>query len=328
MGQIHYFQRYSSAENAVTNNTLQLFARIYEYSPKRLADLLSEIIGDDIEIGIDINQQQRSGDSVPDGSIGQRSFKILIETKVSAGVDQPQLERHALQFKGEDQKILLLLTKETIDGSRLQKIAERISEKNPGVLFRNTTFEEICNASRLLFAEFETDISGIVEDYWQYCNDTDLFDQSRYLMRVLPCSVSIKLNKKYGIYYHSSDRGYTDHQFLGIYARKSVHFIWNIESVFDVEWDGAKLSRKCIAGTDTNKFDDRIIGIIEESKTHCGYYTDNGHRFFCGEPIETDFRKISSGGIQGARFFNLKTLLGNIESTEQIANSLKKLTWR
>ena len=29
MPKIHYFQRYSSVENTVTNNTLQLLARIY-----------------------------------------------------------------------------------------------------------------------------------------------------------------------------------------------------------------------------------------------------------------------------------------------------------
>ncbi|WP_323957951.1 hypothetical protein [Aeromonas caviae] len=106
MGQIHYFQRYSSRENAVTNNTLLLFSKIYEHSPLQLANLLSEITGENIEIGIDINQQQRMGDSIPDGSIGQRSFKILIETKVDASIDVGQLERHANQFKGEEQKIL------------------------------------------------------------------------------------------------------------------------------------------------------------------------------------------------------------------------------
>ncbi len=327
MGLIHYFQRYSSRENAVTNNTLLLFAKIYEHSPLQLANLLSEITGENIEIGIDINQQQRMGDSIPDGSIGQRSFKILIETKVDASVDVAQLERHANQFKGEEQKILLLLTKESIEHNRLVNIESKIQSKNPGVVFSNVTFEGICIMSKRLFKEHETQINSIIEDYWQYCNDTDLFYQAKYLMRVLPCGVSLTLNAKYGIYYHPSDRGYTEHRYLGVYANKSVQYIWDIESVFDVIWDGEKLSKQLVNGIDTDKFDQRIIAIIEESKSHCGYYIEEGHRFFCGEPVKTNFRKVSSGGIQGARIFNIKELIGKPGSVEEVSQKLNVLTW-
>lgn len=327
MGLIHYFQRYSSRENAVTNNTLLLFAKIYEHSPLQLANLLSEITGENIEIGIDINQQQRMGDSIPDGSIGQRSFKILIETKVDASVDVAQLERHANQFKGEEQKILLLLTKESIEHNRLVNIESKIQSKNPGVVFSNVTFEGICIMSKRLFKEHETQINSIIEDYWQYCNDTDLFYQAKYLMRVLPCGVSLTLNAKYGIYYHPSDRGYTEHRYLGVYANKSVQYIWDIESVFDVIWDGEKLSKQLVNGIDTDKFDQRIIAIIEESKSHCGYYIEEGHRFFCGEPVKTNFRKVSSGGIQGARIFNIKELIGKPGSVEEVSQNLNVLTW-
>lgn len=327
MGLIHYFQRYSSRENAVTNNTLLLFAKIYEHSPLQLANLLSEITGENIEIGIDINQQQRMGDSIPDGSIGQRSFKILIETKVDASVDVAQLERHANQFKGEEQKILLLLTKESIEHNKLVNIESRIKLKNPGVVFSNVTFEGICIMSKRLFKEHETQINSIIEDYWQYCNDTDLFYQTKYLMRVLPCGVSLTLNAKYGIYYHPSDRGYTEHRYLGVYANKSVQYIWDIESVFDVIWDGEKLSKQLVYGIETDKFDQRIIAIIEESKSHCGYYIEEGHRFFCGEPVKTNFRKVSSGGIQGARIFNIKELIGKPSSVEEISQKLNTLTW-
>jgi hypothetical protein len=82
MPKIHYFQRYSTVENTVTNNTLQLIARIYNYSNGQASKLLTDIIGEPVEIGIEVNQQERATDSVPDGSIIQRSFKVLIESKV------------------------------------------------------------------------------------------------------------------------------------------------------------------------------------------------------------------------------------------------------
>jgi len=114
MSKIHYFQRYSTEENTVTNNTLQLLARIYNYSPAQASKLLSELLGEQIEIGIEIDQQEKGRNSVPDGKIIQRSFKILIESKVDSKVNADQLLRHAQNFAEEAQRFLLLLTKEPI----------------------------------------------------------------------------------------------------------------------------------------------------------------------------------------------------------------------
>jgi hypothetical protein len=72
MPKIHHFQRYSSVENTVTNNTLQLLARIYANSTTQASQLLTELTGELIEIGIEINQQERAESSVPDGAIIQR----------------------------------------------------------------------------------------------------------------------------------------------------------------------------------------------------------------------------------------------------------------
>jgi len=56
--------RYSSKENTVTNNTLQLITRIYNYSNAIASKLLSDIIDESIEIGIEINQQKKANGSV------------------------------------------------------------------------------------------------------------------------------------------------------------------------------------------------------------------------------------------------------------------------
>ena len=146
MSKIHYFQRYSTVENAVTNNTLQLLARIYDYSASQASKFLTEITGESIDIGIEINQQERAKESVPDGAVIQRSFKILIEAKVDAGVDVGQLERHAGGFSNEAQKILILLTREPIGKDKEEDISRTVSKKNPGVVFKSVTYERICKA--------------------------------------------------------------------------------------------------------------------------------------------------------------------------------------
>jgi len=328
MPKIHYFQRYSSVENTVTNNTLQLIARIYTYSNTQASKLLSDIIGEPVEIGIEINQQERARDSVPDGTIIQRSFKILVESKVGAIVDEAQLVRHAKTFSNEAQKILLLLTVQKIDPAAEKLLAEKIAKVQPGALFRNITYEAICGALRGLFQDYESDMKTLIEDYVEYCNDTALFDQSRYLMRIVPCGESAEINRKYGIYFHPSDRGYTKHSYVGIYARKQVQCLWEIDSVFDIEFDGQRLTRTLVQGRDTNEYDDRIKAMIADAKNVCGYDVASGYRFFCGNAArDTQYVKVSAGGIQGARFVNLNEIVGQFNDDTELAQKLRDKSW-
>ena len=327
MSKIHYFQRYSSIENTVTNNTLQLFARIYSYSPARASSFLSELTGETIAIGIEISQQGRAGKSVPDGSIVQRSFKILIEAKVDSPLDTKQLLRHADTFFDEKQKLLLLLTKQSI-GKEEQVIDRLIRAKFPDVIFKNVTYERICNAIKGLFKEHESTMSELVEDYVEYCNDVELFDQARYLLRVLPCSQSIDMNLKHGIYFHTSDRGYTSHAYVGIYANKVVRAILEIESIFDITYEKGILTKTLVSGKDTEEFDNALVEVINEAKKLRNWEISMGHRFFCGKVEDTYFEKTSIGGIQGARFFNLQELLKDVKNLKDTADRLKQLKWQ
>lgn len=328
MSKIHYFQRYSTVENTVTNNTLQLLARIYNYSASQASKFLTDLTGEAIEIGIEINQQERGKDSVPDGAVIQRSFKILIEAKVDSPVDDAQLVKHAGSFTSESQKILILLTKQVITKPEQERLARLISEAVPDVVFRNVTYEAVCNATTGLFKDYESEMAALVDDYVEYCNDASLFDQSKYLMRILPCGKSVEINKRYGIYFHPSDRGYTKHTFVGIYANKTVQTLWALDSVFDVEMKGSKLAKKLVEGRATNEYDEGLVAIVKAAKEECGYDIESGHRFFCGAPQETDYRKTSSGGIQGARFVNLRNELGQFSDAADVASKLRSKQWK
>jgi len=164
MPKVHYFQRYSTTENTVTNNTLLLFARIIDYSPNTASRLLSELTGEPISIGAEISQQSRGKASVPDGEIVQRSFKILLEAKVDAGVDLDQLMRHAQSFGNESRKVLLLLTKPPL-GNLAEDITLKVRSMDPSVVFKSITYEVVCHAIKDLFKEYECAMSAMVEDY-------------------------------------------------------------------------------------------------------------------------------------------------------------------
>jgi hypothetical protein len=330
MAKIHYFQRYSSPENTVTNNTLLLVARIYSYSPTQASNLLNQITGEQIEIGVEINQQGRTESSVPDGAIVQRSFKILIEAKVGSGIDVDQLARHARGFGNESTKILLLLTREKMDGLQESNIRKAIAARTDGmgIVFKNVSYEEICTAVGGLFKDYEFEIKALVDDYIEYCNDTGLSDQSKYLMRVVPCGQSVELNRKYAMYFHPSDRGYTKHSFVGVYEGKRVRFLFAIDSVYDVELKDGKLKKTLIQGRQTDQHDNNIVAMIGDAKRDCGYEIADGHRFFCGRDLfETNYIKRSSGGIMGARNFNLKEILGTFTDAKDIAEKLSGQEW-
>lgn len=332
MPQIHYFQRYSSLENTVTNNTLQLIARIQSYSPQRAAQFLSNLTDTNIDIGVEIHQQQRSGDSVPDGSIIQRSFKILIESKVDSGVDEKQLIRHADSFSNEQVKVLILLTKNALSQVRKNKLSESIKANSPSAIMVCVTYEEVCEQLQGLFLSHETEMNELIEDYVSYCNETDLIDSSKYRLRIVPCGNSFDINKKHQIYFHPSDRGYSKHAYLGIYKHKAVRLIWKIEAVYDVTFDGVTLSKELIEGFEIANIDERLIGMIQDAREECGYEIGSNHRFFCATEIaETEYIKESKGGIQGSRLHDLKKELNELDldksSIQEIADHLSKSRW-
>lgn len=326
MSRIHYFQRYSSIENTVTNNTLLLFGRIYEHSTSAASRLLSELVGEAVYIGLEIAQQNRAGPSVPDGMLIQRSFKIAIEAKVDAYIDFDQLSRHAEGFGNEALRVLLLLTKMDLANDE-RKLLAQLQNRFPGIVIKHITFKDICSTIKELFKPYEQSIIELADDYVAYCNDSGLFDQSSELMRIVPCGESVGINRKYGIYFQPSDRGYTQHAFVGIYNQKSVAAIIEIMSVFDIDLDGDVLQKTLIQGKDSNAYDSAIIGLIRDAKTECDYDIDSAHRFFCGNMVVTDYKKVSSGGIQGARFVNLLDVIGPHAGVEDVASKLSNRTW-
>lgn len=205
----------------------------------------------------------------------------------------------------------------------------RSKQKDPLITFQSTTFEDLCEAAAKLFPEYEREMCDLVDDYVEYCSHSGLLDPSPFLLRIMACGKSIELNKRYGIYFDATDRGYRKHGYVGAYANKRVQVIWKIDSVFDVDYDGSRLQKRRVDGRDTNDYDEKIVAIIREAKEQCGYNVARGCRFFCGEPVLTDYRKKSSGGLMRARFIDLRKALGvkELRGVEEIANRLKDMNW-
>ncbi len=329
MSRIHHFQRYSSPENVVTNNTLQLISQIYAYSPMKAKLLLDDLLEEDLEIGLGIYQQLRGKVSVPDGIINQTSFKILIEAKTGTSIGLDQLLRHLESFGKEEKKILVALTIGQIQEKEFLEFSKAINEKCPGVVFKSITFEDICTSVSQIFEKHEHEIFEVIEDYKAYCHENALISQDQHLLRVVPTGASFELNRKYSVYYHPSYRGYTNHAYLGFYKWKEVRSIMKIEAIYDVTLNGNDLAKKVVSGNSSDIFDSQISGIIRETRQELGWDITEDHRFFCASSCcDTSFVKASPGGIQGARYFNLKELGILDRQTEKIAEQLKNIKWQ
>ena len=72
-----------------------------------------------------------------------------------------------------------------------------------------------------------------------------------------------------------------------------VHAIWEIDSIFDIEYEDGRLEKMLIKGRDTDEYDEKLMQIIEDAKTEFDYFKNgkSRHHFFCGKPEETKYVK-------------------------------------
>lgn len=144
---IHYFQRYHSKENVATANTMLLLSRFYAYSSDKFFRFLkSEIFSDVFEPEIIFNLQEKSKNSVPDATITQESFKLVVETKMSDWFSSDQLIRHLSSFGEERFKVLISLAPTKMSEEKKEDFETKLKEHNTflkyPIIHLNTTFEK------------------------------------------------------------------------------------------------------------------------------------------------------------------------------------------
>lgn len=324
MSTIHYFQRYNSKENVVTNTILHLFSRIHSYSPYRLTSIINEICGEEIPIGLLFEQQKRASASVPDGTISQQALEIRIETKTEATLCKNQLRRHCEDFIGEG-KILLVITPKATE----KKVVDELKKELPQVRISFCTFKQLCDIVFDEFHDYETSIRLIVDDFIQFCADMNLLP-AEGILRVVPCGTSFELNKQYHCYSHPSMRGYSPHDYIGLYLNKSVKLIGKVSVAMDVKVERDGVAFNTVDGIITDSIKNSIKGMINDSNHQLGWdFSHSYTRFFCfDELFETDYHKISKGGIQGNRYIDISEFIGdNKDNIESIANRLRNEEW-
>lgn len=335
MSEVHYFPRYHKHENVVTNNTLLLFRLFYQKSPSLFEALLGELLESDLDLKVGVRMVQQVGSrkgGIPDGSIGQESFKILIETKTNQGTWDSQLLRHLGGFDGAHRKVLLLLNPERVNVSDEVKR----KAKKEGVNVYSRSFENIIHAAEAVVSERDYELQEMVQDYEGFCDHENLLPWTKYYMRSIAAGGSLKENLEHGVYFEDLNKPKLIHGYMGLYARKQIWAIGKVINVVVAELENGELVNVLSDFPDTEVPPDqreRIKAIIEAApQSEGGYHAEKGCRFIVVDRFRPiTFKKRSWGAVRKYRDFDLREWVKyegpELPDTDEIARQLDGREW-
>lgn len=334
---IHYFQRYHEKENVATANTMLLLSRLYSYSADKFFRFLkSEFFSDSFEPEIVFNLQEKSVDSIPDATITQEGFKIVVETKMSDWFYSDQLMRHLNSFGDEKYKVLITLAPELMAEDKKVDFENALKKYNiehtHPVIHINTTFEYLANAVQDVIDDRDYDMQDVLDDFLNYCYDDGLIpvsDSWKY-MRMQLAGTTFDFNIHNNVYYNNADRGFRPHDYLGLYNSKSVRAIGKLcARITAVETENG-MEYQAEFGELTEERKKKILLSIQDGDSHGYDLRTIKHRYFFVEKFyETDFKKITPRAPMGSRIFDLTQFLNtdDLPKTKEIAEILKTKNW-
>lgn len=339
--QIHYFQRYHSKENVDTSNTMLMLSRLYTYSADKFFTMLNALIlheDDSPELSFDL---QAAGDeSVPDAVISQKSFKVVVETKLYNQFGEQQLINHLHQFRNEEIKVLMTLDPKPMQMEFKKNFEKRLKQYNDEqalaayipIKHVNLTFEKLVAAMEDIVDERDTEIAAVLEDFKKYCFDEGLIPDRYKWMRAIVAGTTLEQNINLNLYYDQAGRGFSEHGYVGLYKEKSVRAIGKLKKTVLAEMKDGKLIYQTESGEPATADEiNRIKTAIAQAEQDYGYNLKTiQHRYFIVDKFyKIDFRKASKNPIQKSKYFNLAEMFSyaKMPDTKKIAGDLDGRTW-
>lgn len=331
---ISLFSGYSQSENRVTNYCLLMLKMLYEENPKFLGEILSELTAGRLgsDVGVTFRQQVKVGDSVPDGLIVQSPISIHIETKNWDWFHSGQLERHldalAAQRVGGSKTLIALSRFEKPTEERFREVRRyRDDNYRDSVEFEVVTFDEFINSFSSL--DLPKNLRDAVSDLREFFDDQGLLSRWGTLLDVVNCAGIPEDIEDGGVYMCPASGGAYSHQrcrYFGMYRNKTVEQIALIRAVVDVDLSEGD-SRLKWNNTDDELNEDLCAlatTTVEERRPDAG----PTRVFLLDALVRTDFRKDSSGGMQGSkRYFDTSGLNLQPNDVEELARALAGRGW-
>lgn len=338
--QIHYFQRYHSKENVDTSNTMLMLSRLYNYNADKFFSMLNTLIlQEDESPEISFDLQVAGDESVPDAIISQKSFKIVVETKLYNQFGKQQLMNHLKQFGSEDIKVLLTIDPKPMKADLFAEMASEIKKYNADNINRlihpikhvNLTFEQLVEAMEDIIDDRDTEIISVLDDFKKYCFDEKLIPDSYKWMRAIVAGTTFNDNMELNLFYDQESRKFSEHGYVGLYKDKSIRAIGKLKKTIIAVEENHEMKYRTESGESATPDDIKRIEEAIRRATDYGYNLRTiSHRYFMVEKFyPIDFRKSSKNPIQKSKFFNLAEMFGykTMPDTETISKDLNGRTW-
>jgi hypothetical protein len=331
--EISLFSGYNQKENRHTNYCLLLLKQLYEENPRFLGEALDGITGGegDSVVGVQFRQQQRHGDSIPDGVIVQQPFTLFIETKDTDWFYNNQLESHldGLDEKYAGQKVLIALSK-FADGyeDRFDDIDRICREKYNGrVVFSPLSFEEFLEAVRV--DGLPKTLNDTIDEFETYLDGENLLPNWKYKLDVCNCADSIQEQKDHDVYICPATGGAYSHKrcrYFGAYSDKHVQLVAEIRGVVDLDSKDPNEATIRWKNDESLTDEELVEAAIERKYAARPDRTHNARVFVLGELHDTAFRKGSKGGMIGSKqYFDVGSL--EADNAAQLADMLAEKLW-
>jgi hypothetical protein len=333
---ISQFQKYSQRENTVTNNMLLMFSRLNDLNISYYKSIIERLNEGSIQQYYYpqpiFTQQVGMKRGIIDGHIEVKPSKIVIETKLNSTELIGKLIKYGKVFNENSQNQLWHLSSVKFEDNEVSEINNRLKESYPklNIQFNNLVFNDLIENLEGICEEntHDMELRLLLDDFSNYCIESNLISNEDYKLLFVPTGFSFNWNKKHKIYYCPTNWHSQKFKFFGLYNWKSVRTISEIETtiIADYEADIDKLTIHSIGHTDDQVY--RLKkSLFELAENHFGlkYYILPEMNTY-----ETDFRKISHGGIQGHRYKDLRDFitLNAYTDIKLIAEELKKVSWK
>jgi hypothetical protein len=198
------------------------------------------------------------------------------------------------------------------------------------IKFIAASFEEFLAAVRS--ASLTLSLTGLVDDFEQYLNETSLLPNWRKQLDVVNCGEFHTLQVEAGVYVCPAQGGAYSHrrcEYLGMYWDKAVNKVATILGVVDVDpvegGNASILWNNDRAGGLTNE---ALIQQAQERFYHCWPDRDwVGRVFVLGPLFDTHFEKDSPGGMQGSKQYFWVGGDVHAQNAEELAQVLSTYKW-
>ena len=317
MSDLQYFQRYHGRENTHSSNALFLLKRLYFYSPKKFYEVLSALF--EKQGGLEntapnfVVQDTTNGkDSIPDFSIMQPSFKIVVEAK-EGSFSIGQLERHLnglSNLNGYTYKILIALSPK----NDVQNQLDVLQEKYNDIIIVHKSYLDFYNVIIEVLDEIkDLNFTEILDDYKEYCEQEGLIDYSYDTLMVRLTGDTFDFNFSNGLYYDSTKQTPYGFRYLGLYKEQHVKAIGKIVKIVEahVTDNGTIEYGKPVLGKALTEEDKRKIdAAIEDRRQRYQNETTPHWHFIVDKFVEVINFKKKKYALYGKKKFYLKEDFG------------------